>query len=140
MKKVEVASHPEQLTLAVHLDALQSLREFVFRQSQRVGLSPEREARLTLAAVEVMTNIIRHAKGIPSDGAIQVTSECKTLGLVLRLSYPGQAYTPPKQVLLADMNKYPEGGFGHYIIENACDVVDYSHHQGINTIRLEMSV
>ena len=45
---------------------------------------------------------------------------------------------PPTEVPETDLAPLPEGGFGLYIIQSACDEVLYRHQEGVNTVRLTL--
>lgn len=139
LQRHEAGVDLDRLELPVTLDILTPLREFVSRHAQRSGLSEEREAGLILAVVEVVTNVIRHAQGLLAQAPIEIVVEHLDHDLVLTIRYIGQAYMPGLYAQVHDLSTYPEGGFGHYIIEQTCDEVHYGHHAGVNLVRLRIS-
>jgi len=122
--------------LAPVLTSLPAVRGFVYVQTQQAGLAEDDCALLTVAIVEVFTNIVRHARGMPADAQVRLSAHCSVSTLVLQVQHPGEAFTPPEQPEETDFAAFPEGGFGLTIIRKACDRVDYLHHQGVNTVRL----
>lgn len=127
-----------RLELALTLQALARLREFVARQAQAAGLAQARCDVLQVAAVEVVTNVIRHAVGLLRGAPLEIVAEISAQGLQLDFRYFGQAFEPPTLPQDADLSTYPQGGFGLFIIQQACDAVHYLHHDGLNTVRLKL--
>jgi len=129
-------NHPARRELAISMDAMVSLREFITEHMRHSGL-PEQEADVFLVAcVEVFTNIVRHGKGLRAGAPLEVVTEQLPDEFVVRLIHLGLAFTPPQEAPEADFDTFPEGGFGLTIIRNACDRVDYLHQDGVNTVRL----
>ena len=126
----------ERIEIPVSLDALQDVRRFVGAQATAAQLPEDRAAGLAVAAVEVVTNVIRHAQGLVPGAPIALQAERLADRLELAFSYFGDAYAPPAEPPSADLTAFPEGGFGLYIIHQACDEVAYSHEEGVNTVRL----
>jgi len=118
------------------LTSLPAVREFAAAQTHQAGLAEDDCALLTVAAVEVFTNIVRHARGMPAHAQVRLSAHCSASTLMLQVQHPGEAFTPPEQSQETDFAAFPEGGFGLTIIHQACDRVEYLHHQGINTVRL----
>jgi phosphoserine phosphatase RsbU/P len=122
--------------LPIALGSLREFREFVAAHALRLGLPEDAAAMFVVAAVEVFTNIIRHAQGLlpgaPVELFVHDTAEAFTLDIV----HLGAAFTPPDEVEVTDLSAFPEGGFGLTIIRSSCDCVEYLHHQGVNTVRM----
>ncbi|MFZ4624355.1 MAG: PAS domain S-box protein [Rhodoferax sp.] len=136
LARPETQNLQARLELAVSVDAIRSLREFVTQQMQHSGL-PEQEADLFLVAcVEVFTNIVHHGKGLLAGAPLEVITEQRPDEFVIRLIHLGQAFTPPPETPETNFDTFPEGGFGLTIIRNACDRVAYLHQDGVNTVRL----
>lgn len=136
LMRIEVHGYETRCELPIALDSLREFREFVAAHALRVGLPEDVAAMFVVAAVEVFTNIIRHAQdllpGAPVELIVHDTAEALTLEIV----HLGAAFTPPDEVEDADLSAFPEGGFGLTIIRNSCDRVDYLHLQGVNTVRM----
>lgn len=126
----------DRIEMPVSLGALAHLREFVDSQGLEAGLPEDRAAMLTVAAVEVMTNVIRHAQGLVPGAPVELIADRDRNGLELSFTYLGDDYTPPAEAPETDFGDFPEGGFGLYIINQACDEVVYDHQNGINIVRL----
>lgn len=123
--------------LAVEMASLRPLREFVSAQALQAGLAEERTDLLTLACVEVFTNIVRYGKGLLPEAPVECIARRDAKDLVLELVHPGEAFTPKEPVEI-DLDSFPEGGFGMTIIRSACDRLDYLHHAGVNTVRMTL--
>jgi anti-sigma regulatory factor (Ser/Thr protein kinase) len=122
--------------LPIALSSLRGFREFVSAHALRLGLPEDDAAMFVVAAVEVFTNIIRHAQALLPDAPVELIVHDTTEALTLDIIHLGAAFTPPDEVEVSDLSTYPEGGFGLTIIRNSCDCVDYLHHQGVNTVRM----
>ena len=119
------------------LESLTMVREFIQAQVDQIAL--DRASLVPVAAVEVVTNVIRHARGLLPGAPIEIICETTAAGLAIEFKYLGEPFTPPSAQHEVDLSQMPEGGFGLYIIENACDKVQYRHHQGINTVHLSFN-
>lgn len=119
------------------MGSLRVLRGFVAAQASRAGLAEERVDLLTLASVEVFTNIVRHGKGLLPGAPVACMLRWDCADLVLELVHLGAAFTPQEPAEI-DLDAFPEGGFGMSIIRSACDRLDYLHHAGVNTVRLTL--
>lgn len=118
------------------MDALRTVREFVVTWAGHAGLTESEAVMLELGGVEVFTNIVRHAKGLPPGAPVELVVHASSQSFVLDIIHQGEAFTPPENAAIPDLNTFPEGGFGLTIIRNSCDCVDYLHHQGVNTVRM----
>jgi anti-sigma regulatory factor (Ser/Thr protein kinase) len=123
-----------RMEVPASLESLRPVREFIAAQSAR--LSEKVAGPLTVAAVEVITNVIRHATELVSDAPIELLAESSASGLQLDFKYLGAKFEPPVDPPAIDFAAYPEGGLGLGIISGATDRVDYLHHEGVNTVRL----
>ncbi len=122
--------------LPIELAAMRELRQFVQAQTARAALPEQDAAMFEIAAVEVFTNIVRHAQGLLAGAPVEVLSHLSPQALTLECVYLGEAFSPPDQLVEADLATYPEGGFGLTIIRNLSDKVEYLHHEGVNTVRM----
>jgi PAS domain S-box-containing protein len=136
LKWVADGSHCARCELPVALDALRELRQFVQAQTARAALPEQDAAMFEIAAVEVFTNIVRHAKGLLAGAPVEVLSHWSPQALTLECIYLGEAFSPPDELVEADLATYPEGGFGLTIIRNLSDKVEYLHLDGVNTVRM----
>jgi len=136
LARPETENRPARRELALCLESILDLRQFVTQQLQQSGL-PEPQADVFLVAcVEVFTNIVRHGKGLLPGAPLEVVTELRPDEFVVRLIHPGQVFIPPQETPEADFDAFPEGGFGLAIIRHACDRVAYLHQDGVNTVRL----
>lgn len=136
LMRTAVRDFETRCELPITLTSLRDFREFVAAHALRAGLSEDIAAMFVVAAVEVFTNIIRHAKGLLPEAPVELIIHDTTEAFTLDIVHLGAAFTPPGEVEDAGLVNFPEGGFGLTIIRNSCDCVDYLHHQGVNTVRM----
>ena len=128
-----------RMEVPVSMTSLRLVRTFVETQALAARLPEETAGLLTVAAVEVVSNVIRHAEGLVPDAPIALVMEDLANSVVLDLMYLGDEYDPPKDAPESDFAAFPEGGFGMYIIQSVSDNVDYLHHEGVNTVRMRIA-
>ncbi len=128
--------HSARCELPITLPSIRKLRAFLATQFQHVGLGRQDAAMLEVANVEVFTNILRHGQGLLPEAPLEVIARWSAQHIEIEIVYLGTAFIPPAAPVEPDLSNFPEGGFGMTIIRNACDQVDYLHHQGVNTVRL----
>lgn len=135
----------ERIELPIRLTALDTLRRFVTQQCHGAEVSEDRSANFVVAAVEVMTNVIRHATGLLPAAPVELIAELTGPGaLALQFRYFGDPFVPPSgrqvpEIESEDPTHLPEGGYGLHIIEQTCDEVRYSADQGINTVHIALN-
>ena len=101
-------------------------------------LSENRLYDLTLAAVEVATNIIRHADRPISAPPFVCGIAPGPEAILLDFYYLGQSFAPG-DVPAPEFNGEQEGGFGLFIIEQSVDDVCYTKVvNGVNRITLKV--
>jgi PAS domain S-box-containing protein len=123
-----------RLDLNISLNSLRQLRDFMTEICIRL---PEKKSNLlTVAAVEVVTNVIRHGRGLVLGAPIEIMAEQSTSGVLLDFKYLGERFEPPSDSAETDFTAFPEGGFGLQIIRQASDQMEYDYHEGVNTLRL----
>jgi sigma-B regulation protein RsbU (phosphoserine phosphatase) len=95
--------------------------------------------RLTLAATEVVTNIMRHAYRDQSGGKIQMLARLTQRHIQVEFFDRGAAFNP-SQVAAPKFDGTEEGGYGMYIISRCVDRVVYERDRmGVNVTRLILS-
>ena len=121
------------------LSELAAIRRWVrgaCKRLTRLKVDEESLTRLDLAATEAASNIILHAEPERSDSFIHLSAEELEDGILLDLSYHGQAFDP-KDVPPPAFDGSRDRGFGVFIISQAVDEVSYLRDQnGINHIKL----
>jgi PAS domain S-box-containing protein len=122
--------------LAIDMKSLRAFREFVKAQAVHCGMQETEAAMFEVASVEVFTNIVRHASGVLAGAPVELVIQCLRQEFVLEVIHLGDPFTPPEEIEETNFDVFPEGGFGLIIIRNACDRVEYLHHQGVNTVRM----
>ena len=128
--------HRNRLEVPAMLESLTGIREFI--QDQVGGFAQDRASLVSVAAVEVVTNVIRHAHGLMPGAPIEVICEHTSAGIEVEFKYFGEPFVPPPAQSEVDLSELPEGGFGLYIIQHACDEVIYQHNLGVNSVRLRL--
>ncbi len=125
-----------RIELPLALESLRTLRSFVLQQAERCSVAEADAGLLEVASVEAFTNILRHNTGGLGDAPVELRARCESGALVLEFFYFGDEYQLPEAPDLPDLQAYPEGGFGLSIIHAACDLVEQTHCDGVNTLRL----
>jgi sigma-B regulation protein RsbU (phosphoserine phosphatase) len=129
----EVAT-PHRLVLSRQLSHIAELRKFVsdFAHDQQLG--EELEVKITLVAVELFTNTIRHSSSglINSSIEIQMRRLEDTVWFLMEALGPhfDPVRKPVAQTLPFDLTR--EGGFGLQIINAMTETINYSHAAGVN--------
>jgi PAS domain S-box-containing protein len=123
-----------RLEAPVALGSLRQMREFM--EIHTAHLSESVAGPLVVAAVEVTTNVIRHAIDLVPNAPIEVVVETSPNGTQFDFNYLGARFDPPANRPDTDFSDFPEGGFGLYIIQAASDRVEHLHHLGVNTVRM----
>jgi anti-sigma regulatory factor (Ser/Thr protein kinase) len=129
-------AHPARLEVPPQLGALREVRGFVTRQASSAGLEDTATGLLEVACVEAFTNIVRHAKGLLDGAPVEELVHRRADLLTVELVYLGEPFQPAESSAERDFGGFPEGGFRLQIIQGASDSVQYLHHAGVNTIRL----
>lgn len=104
-------------------DSVSILRSTVGDAAAATNMSDEKKESLILAAVESLTNILRHAKHPSPSAAIHCRIE--TLGHAIKVDffYVGQPFTPRDDE--PDFSGESDGGYGLYIVKNSVNKVEY---------------
>lgn len=129
-----------RLEVPIALESLRSVRLFIEPLLESAGLDEGRTGTVCVAAAEVLTNAIRHAKGTLSGAPMELIVEWGGEQLVIEFRYIGDYFHPPEELPETDFGAFPEGGFGLHIIRQATDRVEYLHKDGVNTIKLWVCV
>ena len=125
-----------RLELDVHLDSIAKVRTMVNEDALLLGFSVTEASLITVAAVEVFTNIVRHATGLLPGAPVEILSTRLPNTLQIELIYLGDYFQPDLDRHKPNLDNFPEGGFGLGIIHDVCDDVRYVHESGVNTVRL----
>ena len=128
---------PRYLVLSQEMDRLALVRRRISQLA--VDQTEDFIQSLTLAAVEVVTNIIRHSPPKYKDIPITISLERNigTTGFRLEFFYGGTQFMRDSHVDDPDFSGESTGGFGLFIIENCVDKVTYgSPMPGIASIAL----
>ena len=137
-----------QLEIPATMESLSRVRWFAQACAHVAGLADSRADLLTLAAVEVVSNVVRHARGLRRDAQIELTGKMDGQGLLLAFRYTADRYAPidtSNPLLSPDMTHHaiermPEGGFGLGIIQQAADTLNYRHEDGVNTVQIRVRI
>ena len=127
--------YPYSMNLPWRLEAISELRVAINKVA--IGMPETERAALTLAAVEVLTNAIRHAPHSLKDATITCRLNCSTTQMSAELIYPSATVFEPSELLKPDFSGEAEGGFGIFIIHQSVDHVQYTAPlPGICAVRL----
>ena len=119
--------------LAIGPDTLARTRQFVRRHADALGFSRQRRDDLALAVTEVVANTIRHGGGT---GRLRLWRADDTLVCEVtdrgRLSHPlaGRLPPPPGN----------DGGYGLWLVNQVCDLVQLRMFPDRNVVRLHMRI
>lgn len=128
-----------KVALSLSLDCLRDARAFVRGHASDTRLEEEQVALLEVAVIESVTNVIRHAKGVPNEGNIEISAGLEGQFFKCAIEYTGDKYAPPESLDKAlDFTEFPESGFGNFIIMNSCDNVYFDYFDGKNIITFEL--
>jgi serine/threonine-protein kinase RsbW len=131
------ATHDEPVTLvrqgftARHLRRLRQLAGWAAR---RAGLDTAREHDLTLAVSEAASNVIEHGGGTGELELIQDDNRA----LIAHISDHGSGMPADPPTVLPPPEQ--SNGRGLYLIQQACDRVDYRTGPSGTTVHLEMDL
>jgi PAS domain S-box-containing protein len=136
-----------RIELPIALTALVDVRGFVLQRCEQFELNESSSGLVTVAIVEVVTNVIRHAQGLLTHAPLELMGEIANDRLTFECKYIGDYFAPPAAISTTDfanlpgdeIARLPEGGFGLSIIEQVADEVHYLHEDGVNTVRLRLS-
>jgi anti-sigma regulatory factor (Ser/Thr protein kinase) len=125
----EPPSPPSEM--AFDIDTLRAVRGMVSRHAARAGMSADRAGDLILAVDELATNSVRHGGG---RGVLRVWHEGRAL--ICEVHDRGRIDEP----LVG--RRFPStdqpGGFGVWLVNQLCDLVQMRSLPGGNVVRLHM--
>lgn len=125
----EPRSRPEEMPVSP--DRIGDLRIFVSRRSAAFGLDPARTDDLVLAMNEIVTNTLRHGGG---RGVLRLWREGNSL--VCEVRDRGQIDEP--MVGRTRPSPTQEGGFGLWVVNQVCDLVQVRSFASGTVVRLHM--
>jgi anti-sigma regulatory factor (Ser/Thr protein kinase) len=123
----EPLARPIELAITTELDGL---RRFVARHAAAFGLDTGRVSDLVLAVDEVATNTLRHGRG---KGVLRTWVEGDTL--FFEVSDRGRIDEP---LVGRERPSVAEGGFGLWIVNQVCDLVQVRTYATGSVIRIQM--
>ncbi|WP_157271795.1 SpoIIE family protein phosphatase [Azohydromonas aeria] len=122
--------------LPARLEAIYDVRGLVEYRARQAGLAEDERALFVVACVEAFTNVVRHGQGRPDDAPVELVVAIDDTAMVVEMVHLGEAFEAPGPVALGELDDYPEGGFGMFIMHSASDSVEHLHRNGVNTVRL----
>jgi sigma-B regulation protein RsbU (phosphoserine phosphatase) len=129
----------QELIFQSEMNALQQVRRFIRmfgKKYMRRASDEPRIACIELAAVELTTNIIRHAYDNQPGHPIRLEAVAYPLEMTLSFYDRGRPFDPAA-VPAPELDGTKEGGMGVYIIEKSVDEITYSRNDnGENCARL----
>jgi anti-sigma regulatory factor (Ser/Thr protein kinase) len=117
---------------------LSEVRRIVGRICQQVrpDADPTFSLELQQALQEVLTNVIRHSGDSAADTPVEVRFRAAPESVQVEVLHEGIPFEP-KEIRLPDLEDYPEGGFGLYIIHESVELAQYGVlDDGRNVVRL----
>ena len=131
------------LTLVSDPQLLCVLRAAIERLTEVSGFSPPECRSITRAVDEAVANVMRHAYGSSLDRRIDVS--CKRVsgmvngipreGLEIELLDQGVPFDQ-KKLTARSLDEVKPGGLGLHFIRDSMDVMEHSHKNGVNRLRL----
>ena len=129
----------QEMAFDSRMDELQQVRRFIRmfgKKYMRRASDEPRIAGIELAAVELTTNIIRHAYDNQPGYPIRLEAIAYPLEMTLSFYDRGHPFDP-KNVPAPVLDGSKEGGMGVYIIEKSVDDITYSRNErGENCARM----
>lgn len=129
----------QEMIFDSRMEELQKVRRFIRmfgKKYMRRSSDEPRIAKIELAAVELTTNIIRHAYDKQPGHPIRLEAIAYPLEMTLSFYDRGNPFDPAK-VPSPALDGSKEGGMGVYIIEKSVDDISYSRNQyGENCARM----
>ena len=130
------------------MESLARVRWFAQVCAHVAGLADSRADLLTVAAVEVVSNVVRHARGLRRDAPIGLIGKMDGQGLLLAFRYAAERYAPldtntrlpSLDVPHGGIETLPERGFGLGIIQQAADALNYLYEDGVNTVQIRVRI
>jgi len=103
----------------------------------------DKQAELELMLVEALNNVVEHAykqqPGNPIDLALDLVDRQAVMRIIDRgLPAPGAEIYSSND--LPDIEEFPEGGWGLYLIQVLADVIEYYRHPEHNELVLKKGV
>lgn len=130
----------ERLVIDSDLKKIGTVREFLLRfyASLPEMLNEDQAAAIEIAAVEVVTNIIKHAYHLKPGMEIEITARAYTDSLEIDFLDRGDHFDPA-DVPIPLLDGSRDNGMGCFIIEQTVDGVSYSRDEthGKNCTRLK---
>ena len=131
------------LTLASDPRLLYVVRAAIERLTEVSGFSPPECRSITRAVDEAVANVMRHAYAGSSEQPIDVS--CKRVsgmvngihreGLEIELLDRGLPFDK-KKLTARSLDEVKPGGLGLHFIRDSMDVMEHSHENGVNRLRL----
>jgi PAS domain S-box-containing protein len=129
-----VASQPGITTmdLSSDLNSLPRVREFIRNFCRGEARPPRPSAmidRLELASTEIASNLMRHTFRSEPYHRIRLFAEQVGAEIVIRFCHWGEFYEPTS-IREPDLDGYPEGGFGLFLVKQSVDTLKFSQDAG----------
>jgi len=127
------------LSVKASLDNLQTIRQYIDRVGERLGVSDEALGDLRLVVDEAVTNVVIHGYG-DNEGIVELHMEGDGDAVIIRIRDqaepfdPGHVNNPQLDTALKDR---PFGGMGIFLIKQMTDEAEFlTPAGGGNEIRL----
>jgi anti-sigma regulatory factor (Ser/Thr protein kinase) len=129
--QAKTAPKEESLNIARDLAELSRVRDAIseFLHSSHASPASVFVGRVQLAVQEALTNILRHTTGrAPADG-VEIRIKREGPGVAVTLLYEGDELFRPTSTRLPEVEDYPSGGFGLYLIQESVDSFEYDRSE-----------
>lgn len=134
---------PQTLSIRNNLHEIKRVGEMIETFVTLHGLPTSLVGAYTLAADELLTNVISYGYDDEQEHAIHLQLKCDESALVLRLEDDGRAYNPfaaPPPDLTAELMDRPLGGLGIHLVRQLMDQVEYDRKADKNVVLLTKQI
>ncbi|MBE3640349.1 ATP-binding protein [Mangrovicoccus algicola] len=135
-----------RLTLPAEPDAVRDALLRLARDLPAMGVRAESLGTVELVLAELLNNIVEHAYSAGPRGEIELELERRRSRLICTIvdrgrPMPGGALPPRRDLpVFADRRDLPEGGFGWFLIHELVEDLSYSRRNGMNVVRVGLSL
>ncbi|KPA10790.1 response regulator [Candidatus Magnetomorum sp. HK-1] len=140
LKRLNDPTQQSVLKIKSTLVELQKIREFVTHYCQSINIGSQPQIfiwQLETAIVEIISNIIKYSYSGEEQHNIVINASSKSNCVIFTFSHWGNPFPHPPTDPKPPQEKYPEGGYGLYIIDNYIDTCEYfQDDSGCNSIVL----
>ncbi|MBF0449286.1 MAG: SpoIIE family protein phosphatase [Candidatus Magnetomorum sp.] len=129
LKRTFEKSSPSVLTIKSALSDLQIVRQFISDYCQSIDIGPNPQQfiwQLETATIELISNVIKYAYMGEDHHGIEIHVHTDETRIRLTVYHWGNPFPHPPINPKPPKDKYSEGGYGLFIIDNYIDTCEYS--------------